>query len=66
MVNLVILSLFALILLTVRRHEGTIKIGGFFSVGMVCARVGARVGVVAVCYRPNRVYWRVYDAGRTT
>ena len=63
MVNLTILGLFALILLATRRHEGTVKVGGLFSVGLVCARVGPRVGMLVCAYRPNRIYWRLYDAG---
>ena len=65
MTNLTILALFALILLATRRHEGTIKVNGLFSVGMVCARVGPRVGVFAIAYRPNRIYWRLGTSGRT-
>ena len=63
MVNLVILSLFALFLLATRRREGTTKVDGLFSFGMVGARLGERVGVVIVCYRPNRVYWKLGTAG---
>ena len=57
MVNLVILSLFALILLTTRRREGTTRVNGLFF-GLTCAKVG-RVGVVVFSYRHNRIYWKV-------
>jgi len=58
MVNLAILSILALVLLITRRPEGTVKIRGLFSFGMVGARLG-RVGVFAIAYRPNRFYFKV-------
>ena len=62
MVNLVIFSILALALLITRRREGTTKVNGMFSFGLLGARVG-RVGVVVFAFRKNRVYWRIGAAG---